>query len=186
MGIENIYLLLIFIVPGFLANEVYRSVYPAKKISDLDKTIWSLLYTIFILAALQLLGYKILEEFSDSFSIVFYSIIPILMGVWLGGMLIIWRKLRSLMPFLEPSSVSVWSEVLEKPKSCWVVVALADGVTHYMGWVDLYSSDPNEQTQELFLKDVMLVDKQRTLIQRINGDGIYLKSDMIMSLEIWT
>ena len=185
MGIENIYQLLIYIVPGFLANEVYRSRYPAKKISDVDKIIYSLIYTIFILTVLQLFGYQIPNEQGNILSIIINSMIPILSGIVLGVLLIFGWKIRLKITFLGPSQVSVWGEILEKYKTCWAVVTLSDGNTRYMGWVSLYSFDPNELIQELFLKDVMLVDEHHQLIQNMTGEGMYFKSDNIMSLEIF-
>ena len=185
MGIQNVYELLIYIVPGFIANEIYGAKYPGKKISDLDKIIWSLIYTIIILALIQLFPWIKLTELQNNSSLILISFILILSGIIFGGLLILWRKVRTKLGFLSPAPISVWSNVLEKFESCWVIVTLTDGKTRFIGWVSLYTSDPNEVTQELYLKEVQVVDIDNRPIRNIGGDGIFLKTDQIQSMEIW-
>ncbi|MEZ4271720.1 MAG: hypothetical protein R3C68_09905 [Myxococcota bacterium] len=50
---------LLFVLPGFVANELYRAAFPAKKDSDFARVVWSVVYSLIILAVAQLIDRKL-------------------------------------------------------------------------------------------------------------------------------
>ena len=49
---EAISLLLYLVVPGFLARQLYRARYPAKRLSQFEGVVWSIIHSLIILLGL--------------------------------------------------------------------------------------------------------------------------------------
>ena len=45
---KDVFVLLLYLLPGFLSLQLYRAKYPAKKLSDIEIIIWSIVHTFFI------------------------------------------------------------------------------------------------------------------------------------------
>lgn len=110
------FVLLLYLLPGFLATQLYRARYPAKRIGQFEAVVWSVLHSFVVHLLLGLIGrvtsYGELNLLSrDSNSTVETETIAVLLGggfVW-GLVLIAYHWLRIKVPFLpSPDPQAIW------------------------------------------------------------------------------
>ena len=185
--------LLLYLVPGFLARQLFRARYPAKRLSQFEGVVWSIIHSLIIL--LGLTGIAWVFD-SDKLDILRHSqnpliqpktILVLLIGgfVW-GGILIGYHRLLTLMPFVpSPDPQAVWPVVAtHAPKNeLWMLIRTKQG-TLYLGWLEQYSFDPAADDHEFVLCPAYLVDDDLNIKRDLKRGGVYLNTRDIESLEM--
>ena len=135
--------LLLYLLPGFLAMQIYRARYPAKPLSRFEAAGWSILHSFIILlglatAAYYMPGCKALDilNLDTGSKIRPVTIVVLLSGgaIW-GGILIAWHRLRLQLAFFPtPDPQAIWHVVVDNaPKEdLWVLARTRQGVL-YLG-----------------------------------------------------
>ena len=122
----NAFVLLLYLLPGFLATQLYRGKYPPKRVSQFKVVVWSVLHSFVIHVFLGLAGHLLdSSKFdfltrSDDSTIEANSIAVLLCGglAW-GFALIGFHWLRIKVPFLpSPDPQAIWPLLLiQKPRT---------------------------------------------------------------------
>lgn len=117
MKIVEIFYLVLYVIPGFLAIEIYRTKYPAKKTSDTTNIIWSIICTVIILCVLGIIGHHQglpdLNYFDKNPRTISLESAVILLGsgFFSGLLLIAFRWIRSKLGVFPPNLVNVWAKI---------------------------------------------------------------------------
>lgn len=99
--------LLLYLVPGFLARQLCRARYPAKRFSQFEEVVWSIIHSLIILLGLTGIAWVCDSDTLDILKLSQNSLIQpktilvLLIGgfVW-SGILIGYHRLRTIVPFL--------------------------------------------------------------------------------------
>ena len=185
--------LLLYLLPGFLAMQIYRVRYPAKPLSRFEAIGWSILHSFLILLGLStaayMLGCKDPDILNpDSGSEIQPMMIAVLLGggaIW-GGILIAGHWLRIKLDFFPtPDPQAIWHVVVDNaPKDdLWVLARTKQDVL-YLGWVKEYSFDPAAEDHEFLLRPAYLVDNDLHIRRDLTQGGVYLNTRNIESLEM--
>lgn len=120
-NIQEIFRLITFVIPGYVAYKIYGYYYAGKKNSDLETILISIINTILIHILLNICGLN-LWEMSDSFSVIIQASILLPVAVVFGLFLVGSRKLLIKFNFFPKDSVNVWGLKLKSYESAWVIV----------------------------------------------------------------
>jgi len=188
---KDILSVLLYLLPGFLARELYRAKYPAKKVSDFEMITWSVLHSFVIhllLAAASHVPYfpdlrfrTYPSGFPDDQSIAFLLLAGVAWGGILRGRYWLWAQL----PFLPtPDSLTIWPQVAVgcPREELWAFVRLRNG-PNYLGWIDRFSFDPSQADQDFYLSPAFIVSDDLTTQTRPNTVGVYLNTRDIQAIE---
>lgn len=186
--------LLLYLAPGFLAMQLYRVHYPAKRMSQFEGVAWSIIHSFIVLLGLAgtswLFDHKDLYLFNltrDDAPIQPKTILILLVGglVWYFFLIGLYR-LRRLIPFMpDPDSQVIWPVVANyaADNELWTLVRTKQGI-HYFGWLDNYSFDPAAEHHEIVLRPAYLLNADLAVRRDLKQGGVYLNTRDIESLEM--
>lgn len=185
--------LLLFLVPGFLAIQLYRAKYPAKRITQLEIVIWSILHSFVIHWLLS--GAAVLFESEEldmlrhsSDSVIDPGTIAVLLAgglVW-GLALILFHWCRVRVPFLpNPDPQALWPVAAEgiEGQQLWALVRTKQDYL-YMGWIQQYSFDPTAEDHEVLLRPAYFVNEKLEVQRDLGTGGVYLNTRDVESVEL--
>ena len=190
----DVVVLLLYLLPGFLAMQLYRARYPGKRLSQFESIVWSILHSLFIHFTIRgvayLLGCKDLVSLDPKAhsEISTMTIGVLILGgfVW-GGVLVAQYRLRALVPFLQsPAPRAIWPVVASAPEEeLWTIARTKQGVL-YLGWIKKYSFDPavEDEDHEFLLRPAYLVDDDLNVKRDLSVGGVYLNTRDIESIEM--
>ena len=186
----DVVVLLLYLLPGFLAMQLYGARYPSKRQSQFEAIVWSILHSFFIHFAIRgaayLLGCKDLVSLDpEAYSEIPTETIGVLIAgglVW-GGVLIVQYRFRVLIPFLQsPDPQAIWPVVATAPnEELWMIARTKQGVLY---WVEKYSFDPAVENHDFLLRPAYLVDDDLNVKRDLSVGGVYLNTRDIESLEM--
>jgi hypothetical protein len=195
MQFDNIAAILLYVLPGFLAWEIYYSYFPAKKKSDFGEIAWSIIISIALYTIVKITDSKLkLNLFQDGsvFPRVRTIIILFILGAIFGAILIGIRTLRFYcanrfltLSFVKPQEKSTWAAINSKKESSWACIKTTDG-TMYLGYISLWKYDPNDTEYDLLLSQARKVDENLDTIYEISGEGVYIRSQNITTIEFYS
>ena len=188
---KDVFVLLLYLLPGFLSLQLYRAKYPAKKLSDIEIIIWSIVHTFSIhvlLAGLSILISRPWLNFlvKKSSEIEPAEVFTLMAAGFLWGFLLIfWHWSRRKLPiFGEPDPMNIWFKIadLAAREEKWAVVRVKDGPM-YLGWLKEFSYDPAQENQDFYLSPAHLVDDNLTSLRNLEEGGVYLNTRDVISIE---
>ena len=185
--------LLLYLTPGFLAMQLYRVSYPAKRISQFENVAWSIVHSFFVLLGLAFTAWMLdnnelnLFNLNGQAQIQPKTILVLLVGgiVW-SVFLIGFHWVRTFIPFLpDPDPQAIWPVVASSSpdNELWALVRTKQGI-HYFGWLDKYSFDPAAESHEFVLRPAYLLDASLTVKRDLKQGGVYLNTRDIESFEM--
>ncbi len=193
MPIDNIIDFIVYVLPGFIASEIYYSHYPVKERAPLTQLAQSVIGGVIIVSFLRWLDLTYLAgalhtSATNPPDMVFVASI-IFSGVAVGY-LISWQySLRgwlaqrfSWLSWLYSDPDNIWQFVNRPSVEDWVVVYLNKGGV-YLGWISMYRFDPDAEDQDFLLSNARRVDDQLNVIYPIDGIGVYLNTRDISRIE---
>ena len=193
MPVKTLIEFILYIVPGFIAREVYDSIFPGKEKGQFSQVGWSVFYGIIIFYSIKYfdINYFNCLLFSNNTDnpnpkfVLALFIGGICLGLLIAGV----NKLREILAykcgfsFLAPDPLSIWAKLLQPiNKSYWVVVYLDDGAT-YLGWISDFTFNPNTESQDFLLKDAKRVDDDLKEKYLVDGLGVYLNTKNVKRIE---
>ena len=185
--------LLLYLVPGFLARQLYRARYPAKRLSQFEGVVWSIIHSLIILLGLTGIAWAfdsgnldILKP-SQNPLVQPKTILVLLIGgfVW-GGILIGYHRFLTIISFLpSPEPQAIWPVIATRApkKELWMLVRTKQGAL-YLGWLEQYSFDPAADDHEFVLCPAYLVDDDLNIKRNLKQGGVYLNTRDVESLEM--
>ncbi len=193
MTIPDIVLFIYYVLPGFIAIEIYGSIYPAKRRSDFFSVAWSLIFgisiTFVVLYFYQPLDFAISGKTTLAQPSLILLLLLVAAGVVVG---LVWVGIRwtrfwianrmARLRWLAPSPQSVWAKINQVGNQDWAVVFMKDSAI-YRGYIKSYTYDPDAADQDFLLSDAYLVRRDLTNIYQITGQGVYLKLNNVSRIE---
>lgn len=185
---------IIYIAPGFLAQQLYRAKYPAKPMGTFSHVIWSLIYGIIILIGIGSADKYIFCDFlnATNTAITNHRFIGALLigGVILGSIVIFLHWLRfklsvkyKMFNWIAPDPQSIWVKINQPyDTEQWAIVYLKDGSIYY-GWISEYRFDPAEQNQDFLLTKAARLDDFLNIDYEVKGMGVYLNTRDVVRIE---
>ena len=184
---------LLYLVPGFLARQICRNYYPAKRLSHFESIVWSIIHSLVILLGLTGIAWVFDSDNLDILKLSQNSLIQpktiliLLIGgfVW-GGILIGYHQLLTIISFLpSPDPQAIWPIIANHApkKELWMLVRTKQGAL-YLGWLEQYSFDPSADDHEFVLCPAYLVDDDLTIKRDLKKGGVYLNTRDVESLEM--
>jgi hypothetical protein len=191
MPTENLIEFIIYLMPGFLSTQIYRSFYPVKERSDFIEVTWSVIYGLLIFAAVKALdtyalNYTLRSNITGFPSLRFIFalfVIGFMIGLARGFLHRTRIKISAWhenLAFLAPDPQSIWAKIA--PTSQWAVVYLDDGAI-YVGWISNYTFNPNHTDQDFLLSDAKRVDDDLNQKYLVDGIGVYLNTRDVKRIE---
>ena len=188
--------LLMILLPGFIAVEIYRKFFPAVKFRWLIYTGWVVINGVLIWSLLVSIEERIyntswgLLDGTGSFLGILFLFI---LGVIAGLIRVVFRmtgfklaKNLNVLRWLKPEKGSIWMNVNEKNGGNeWVIVYLSDG-SIYLGWVSQFANHPERTNQEFVLQNARRLDEAHKQLYEIVGAGVYLNTRDVMRIEFWS
>ena len=193
MPINNLIEFIVYVVPGFLSIEIYRSAYPAKQKSEFAHIGWSILFGILIVVLIKWTDRSILNNqlFSNQPGIpgIRYTFALLIGGILIGlgrvGLhnfrYYVSRRFKKLKN-IAPDPQSIWAIVNNKTNRNWAVVYLDDG-SIYLGYISKYTFDPDLDNQDFLLSSAKRIDEQLNEIYIVTGIGVYLNTRDVKKIE---
>jgi hypothetical protein len=141
---EHLVDFLVYVMPGFIALQLFRAKYPAKKVSEFLQVAWSLIYGVILATLVRGVDGRFLrgrlQSNTPGFPASRFVAALVLAGLF-GGILLVgmysarfflaahWPRLEGIAP--DPQSI--WAKV-NRPSNDYAVVYVDDG-SIYFGWI---------------------------------------------------
>jgi hypothetical protein len=189
---EHIVEFFLYVMPGFVALQLYRSKYPAKKLSESLQVAWSLIYGVILAGLVHWIDDRFLHGWlltsAPGFP-TFRFIMALMIFGLLGGAALIavhWGRFEVARRFprcagLAPDPQSIWAKI-NRPSNDYAVVYLDDG-SIYLGWVKDFTFDPDAEDNDFLLADAKRVDDQLKTQYVVTGRGVYLNTRNVKRIE---
>lgn len=204
--------LLILFIPGYIAVSISGNYKQEHKIDDKRLVILSILYSFLIETSLRIIIFiffifKTLGNISIAYahsSIInknnlFYIIAMLVMGLvtsciltrFPSSKIFDWINKKVFDSDVLPCS-TVWNKAM-KGKDLWAKVYLKDENILYYGVIDLFSSNPNDNKREIFLRNYIsyyldTLDEIENYSDYTNNDnnkvGVWINTDTVKRIEI--
>jgi hypothetical protein len=190
MSFNDIISFFLYVIPGFISTEIYRAKYPGKKDSDFSQITWSVVISILlIIVATWIDGCFKWNLFPKNVSFPKFQTIAVLMvlAFLLAYLRIAKRKLTEKHQWLKLFKVkplAIWPLVNNISVPQWACVTLTDG-SKYLGWIKEWTYDPNDTDQDFLLSDAQKIDEKFNTIYEIDGQGVYLRTSWVVSIEFF-
>jgi hypothetical protein len=190
--IEHLADFILYVMPGFIALQLYRAKYPVRGLSEFLQVSWSLIYGIALAGTVRWVDHRFLRDSLHSAAeglpwlrfITALAVSGLVLGVVLitvrWSRFVLARKYASLSG-LEPDPQSIWAKV-NQPSSEYAVVYLDDGAI-YLGWIKEYSFVPDAESNDFLLAGAKRVDEHLKTIYLVNGQGVYLNTRNVKRIE---
>jgi len=184
----------LYVLPGFIAIEIFRSFYPAKKRSDFYNVALSIVFGLVITAFVIPVDHAIPQSVLVFPKIVGMPtirqvILLLSAGLVVGFLRVLWRGARSristfhrIFRKLRPKVQSVWAKTNEPETNEWAIVFISDGSV-YRGFIRYYSDDPNSESQDFLLSRATRVDEKLKEVYAVTGSGVYLNTKNVVRIE---
>ena len=184
---------MLYLTPGFLAMQLYRVSYPAKRTSQFESIAWSIVHSFIVLLGLAGAAWIFDNNDLNLFNLDSYAPIQpktisvLLIGglVWYLILVGIYRS-RKFIPLLpDPGSQAIWPIVANRAPDdeLWALVRTKQGL-QYFGWLDKYSFDPAAENHEFVLRPAYLLDADLAVKRDLKQGGVYLNTRDIESFEM--
>jgi hypothetical protein len=192
---NDLTLFVLYVIPGFIALEVFRYAYPVKTRSDFIIVTWSVVLGLSTSYGLIWLNNTLLDNFfrfkPDELPGITFLLALILGGALIGFLRIALRRLRTFLANakpglnrLNPDPRSIWHEVNQAKGEYWAVVFL-DDTSIYLGYIQSFRSDPDLQDQDFLLSHASRVDNRLRVTYEIDGLGVYLNTRNVKRIEYY-
>jgi hypothetical protein len=189
---EHLVDFLVYVMPGFIALQVFRASYPAKRLSEFLQVTWSLIYGVVLAALVRSADTNLLHGWLQSgvpgLPAFGFVIALVLSGLLLGIIFIGLHRARffvathwSRLEGIAPDPQSIWAKV-NRPSNDYAVVYLDDG-SIYFGWIEDYTFDPDAEDNDFLLADAKRVDEDLTEKYSVTGRGVYLNTRNVKRIE---
>jgi hypothetical protein len=196
MPTEGIIEFLLYIAPGYIAIQLIRSRWPVEKRDNFHDIATSVIMGVVILSALKWIDSHRLNYFFESnltdFPSLRFILGIVLFGSITGGVIIGLKEIGNMLSkrakylkFLAPGTDSVWVNINGKDNKDWALVYLDDG-SIYLGWISIYTFNPNHQNQEFLLSRAKRLYENLDEMYEIDGCGIYLNTKDVKRIEFRT
>lgn len=192
MPVKSIIEFILVIAPGFLVLHIYRSHYPAKRVSQFTEITLSVVYGVGIYATVVLIDSTFLSNWlANKIQVLVFVLLA---TAFVVGRFWVWlRFLRFNLPDRFPlrekigpkrkEHQAVWPLVVnEAPLDDWAVVYLNDS-SIYMGTIDYFTFDPNAENQDFLLINARRVDDNLKETYLVDGIGVYLNTKDVIRIE---
>ncbi|MDH7578468.1 MAG: DUF6338 family protein [Bacillota bacterium] len=205
--LQYLSLLLVYVVPGYIAMEVKNFLLPTRKKETFSRFLESVLLSYVILGIFETFWHLFRHDSTYSFSISAdfrYGLLLVFLGVIFGFILALLIKSHFTQKFLQLIGVttnyypSLWNEQLDgtvrKKKTfigknddyIFVRVYLDNERVIYDGFLNAYDSDPNNQERNIYLIGYRCFSYDGDEIANNYGNwktGVLIKGDRISRLE---
>ena len=180
---------ILIIAPGFLVHHIYRTRYPAKRVSQFTEITLSVVFGVGIYALVTWFDTRFLSmQLSDEIHL--FVLFLFAVGFVTGRFWVCFRHIRFRLPEWFPFKESiapqhkqyqsVWPLMALTPD--WAVVFLRDG-SIYMGKIDYFTFDPNADNQDFRLTDARRVNENLEEMYLVTGAGVYLNTKDVTRIE---
>jgi hypothetical protein len=184
---------LVYVMPGFIAQQLFRAKYPAKKLSEFVQVAWSLIYGVILATLVRSVDGRFLHGWLQSNNSTGFPgsrfVVALVLTGLLGGVVLIglnyarffvaahWPRWEGFAP--DPQSI--WAKV-NRPSNDYAVVYVDDG-SIYFGWIKDFTFDPDAQDNDFLLADAKRVDEQLTEKYSVTGQGVYINTRNVKRIE---
>lgn len=193
MSINSLVEIVLYVLPGFLASEVYRAFYPVRERGQFPQLAWSIAIGVLLTATIVAIDEAwlggILGASKSGFPNLGFLLALFGTGLALGGISAGQRRLRFRLSsrhpnlqWLTPDPQSIWIHVNRPANEDWAVVFLQDGAI-YLGYIKYYRYDPNQSNQDFLLSFARRVDADLQTKYEITGQGVYLNTRDVLRIE---
>lgn len=189
LSLNNLYLILVFIVPGFIALSVRSQFITGRILSNSKDAILSYLTVTVIYSAL-VLPFVDPESIEKSrlawFALVFIG--PIFLGLLLGINIqkdLVRRFLNRFGLYPAHAIPTAWDWKFNAMAEQWVLVTLKDG-THFAGFYgaqSFVSSNPDER--DMFIQWIYDIAEDGTWMPPKSERGVLIAAGEIRTIEFW-
>jgi hypothetical protein len=182
----------VYVMPGFIALQLFRAKYPAKKVSEFLQVAWSLIYGVILATVVRGMDGRFLHGWLQSNSpgfpasrfVIALVLAGLFGGIFLAGLYFARFFVAAHWPRFEglaPDPQSIWAKV-NRPSNDYAVVYVDDG-SIYFGWIKDYTFDPDAPDNDFLLADAKRVDEQLTEKYSVTGQGVYLNTRNVKRIE---
>ncbi|MGO9123295.1 MAG: DUF6338 family protein [Terriglobales bacterium] len=189
---EHLVDFLVYVMPGFIALQLFRAKYPARQLSEFLQVAWSLIYGVILAALVHGVDDRFLHGWLQTNAPGFPKprfVAALLIAGLCGGVVLIalhfsrFRLAASWPRFagIAPDPQSIWVKV-NRPSNDYAVVYVDDG-SIYFGWIKDYTFDPDAENNDFLLADAKRVDERLTEQYSVSGRGVYLNTRNVKRIE---
>lgn len=193
MPIEKFYQFIVYLIPGFIAIELYRSIYPAKEKKQFDQIVWSVIYGFIIYGIVTAIDSMLLKdllkdhttEFPNLYFIFSLFICGIIIGLFRSFLHYCCFNLSQkfiCFKFLKPDPFTIWAKINQENNNEWAVVYLKDG-SIYIGYISEYTFNPNLVDNDFLLSKAKRIKEDLSIIYTVTGIGVYINTRDVIRIE---
>lgn len=199
--LQNVSLLLVYVIPGYVATEIKNFLLPTKKKDSFSRFLESVLLSYIIIGVIEVVYYLFLHyvkkcekyvplDLSNLKISLLLLVLAVLTG-YIHATLLKSSKVKNIINRLNVNfsfHPNVWNELLYKNNGeCpFVRVYLENERVIYDGFVRAYTVDPNEGSQEIYLIGYRSFSYDGVLLEDHYGEwryGVLIKKDSFSRME---
>lgn len=166
MQVSGLIEIVLYVIPGFVANETYKAFYPVRDRGQFPQLAWSVAVGVLVTTTVLSIDGR------------WYSITLAPSPGHMPGI----GSLVPTLSWLSPDPQSIWVQVNRPSNQDWAVVFLRDGSV-YLGYIKRYRFDPEEADQDFLLSFARRVDDNLKIVYEIPGQGVYLNTRDVIRIE---
>jgi hypothetical protein len=178
--VEHVAEFIVYAMPGFVALQLYRNLYPIKGLTEFLRVAWSLIYGVFLASLVRgldarYLGHS-LHSADEGFPRLSFILALVVAGVLWGFILAAFTRLRLFLSdtypaldFISPDVQSIWASI-NQTQAGWAVVFTDDGAI-YMGWIGEFTYLPDAADNDFLLSDATRLNDDFTVSYEVKGQG---------------
>lgn len=192
--IENISIICMFIIPGFIINGLIKLFIPSHKRSETTNLLYYLLYSIIHCGVFSFIYIPVWKKYYDCCKLLFYllTFITTFFCSFVLGMIIgIFKKNRILRKILNYFHCNIndeiptaWDYFFSKQEPFYVIITLIDNSEIYglYGSNSFASSEPEDR--DIYIEKLFEIDEESfKWIENKQSKGIIIKENQIKTIE---
>lgn len=190
--VEHIAEFIVYAMPGFVALQLYRNLYPIKGLTEFLRVAWSLIYGVCLASLVRGLDARYfahsLHSADEGFPRLAFILALVAAGVLWGLVLAGLTRLRLFLSdtypsldFISPDVQSIWASI-NQTQAGWAVVFTNDGAI-YLGWIGEFTYLPDAADNDFLLSDATRLNDDFTVSYEVDGQGVYLNTKNVKRIE---
>jgi hypothetical protein len=190
--VEHIAEFIVYAMPGFVALQLYRNLYPIKGLTEFLRVAWSLIYGVCLASLVRGLDARYLDHSlhsaDEGFPRFSFILALVAAGVVWGFVLAGFTRLRLFLSdtypsldFISPDVQSIWASI-NQTQAGWAVVFTDDGAI-YLGWIGEFTYLPDAADNDFLLSDATRLNDDFTVSYEVDGQGVYLNTKNVKRIE---
>ena len=192
-SMEVVFYTAIFLLPGYIVEEMIRAIMPKKQYSEGIIFLRYLAYSIINLAIWSWLYFLIMKYITNATIVYWIAIVlaTVMSSLVTGAVLGVKRKKECIRRIFSKCGLQIehpiptaWDYKFSETQDFrWVIIRLANDEMVYGKYANNSFTSSDESYRDIYLEEVYILDDENNWILAERSDGIWISPNEIKSIE---